>query len=94
MNLLHVFLFFVFVECIFWLKFPKEGCFIKGHVYELVLSVAKFCTTALHPFTLKRRNGFERQSVWEGMGWGWRQEEDSSLMAFTNLFALSRLPCG
>lgn len=73
MNLLHMIWFFMFVECICWLKFSKEGLLYKReNAYEVVSSIAKFFTMGLPHFTLKRRNGFEWQSVWEGVEWGWR----------------------
>lgn len=89
MNLLHVFLFFMFAECIFWPKFPKEKVLWKrANAYAVGLDMAKLFTTGSHHFALKRRNGFEWQSVWEGGGRGQRLEENSFLRSFTNPFAL------
>ena len=64
MNLLHVFLFFMFAECIFWLKFPKEKVLWKrANAYAVGLDIAKLFTTGSHHFALKRRNGFEWQCL-------------------------------
>lgn len=46
MNLLHVFLFFMFAECIFWPKFPKEKVLWKrANAYVVGLDIAKLFTT-------------------------------------------------
>lgn len=64
MNLLHVFLFFMFVECIFWVKFPEEKVLCKRtNAYEVVLGIAQFFSTGLYHFALRRGDGLERPSV-------------------------------
>ena len=70
MNLLHVFsfLFFMFVECIFWVKFPVEKCFVKRQKKKMVQMIL-FAKQKQRHRHREQTYGYQGVRRWGGDDW-------------------------